>query len=144
MPTLQPQDLDTLARACLGEVGVPAVDAALVADHLVEAGLMGHDTHSVLRLPQYVNMAREGVVELGAELQVLQQSDYGAQLSGGWNYGPVTATRAVELELEKVRDGAISVVGGTRLQSRCPARSFRRIGYPRRLYLPNGGQRARR
>ena len=35
MPTLQPQDLDTLARACLGRVGVPAVDAALVADHLV-------------------------------------------------------------------------------------------------------------
>ena len=111
MPTLQPQDLDTLARSCLARVGVPAIDAALVADHLVEAGLMGHDTHSVLRLPQYVNMAREGIVELGAELEVLQQSDYGAQLSGGWNYGPVTATRAVELALEKVRDGAISVVG---------------------------------
>ena len=79
--------------------GVTA-DAALVADHLVEAGLMGHDTHSVLRLPQYVNMARDGTVELGAELEVLDESDYGARLSGGWNYGPVTATRAVELALE--------------------------------------------
>ena len=111
MPTFHAQDLDALARACLDKVGVPADDAALVADHLVEAGLMGHDTHSVLRLPQYVNMAREGVVESGAQLQVLQQSDYSARLSGCWNYGPVTATRAVELALDKVRDGALAVVG---------------------------------
>lgn len=111
MPTFQAPALDALARACLQRVGVPTADAALVADHLVEAGLMGHDTHSVLRLPQYVNMAREGVVELGAELEILDDSDYGARLSGRWNYGPVTATRAVELALDKVRDGAIAVVG---------------------------------
>lgn len=111
MPTFAAPALDTLARTCLDRVGVPAADAALVADHLVEAGLMGHDTHSVLRLPQYVDMARDGVVELGASLQILQDSDYGARLSGGWNYGPVTATRAVELALDKVRDGALAVVG---------------------------------
>ena len=111
MPTFRAADLDALARACLDRVGVPAADAALVADHLVEAGLMGHDTHSVLRLPQYVNMARDGTVELGAELEVLDESDYWARLSGGWNYGPVTATKAVELALDKVKDGAVAVVG---------------------------------
>ncbi len=111
MPTFRCEDLDALARACLDRVGVPAADAALVADHLVEAGLMGHDTHSVLRLPQYVNMARDGTVELGADLTVIDESDFGARLSGGWNYGPVTATRAVDVALDKVRDGAVAVVG---------------------------------
>ena len=111
MPTFRCEDLDALARACLDRVGVPAADAALVADHLVEAGLMGHDTHSVLRLPQYVNMARDGTVELGADLTVIDESDFGARLSGGWNYGPVTATRALEVALDKVRGGAVAVVG---------------------------------
>lgn len=111
MPTFRPEDLDVLARACFDRVGVPSADSALVADHLIEAGLMGHDTHSILRLPQYVNMVREGVVEPGAELEVLHESEYGARLSGRWNYGPVTATKAVQLALEKVRDGAVAVVG---------------------------------
>ena len=82
MPTFRALDLDTLARTCLDRVGVPQEDAALVADHLVEAGLMGHDTHSVLRLPQYVDMVRDGIVEPGAELEILTESDFGAQLSG--------------------------------------------------------------
>jgi len=111
MPTFRALDLDTLARTCLDRVGVPQEDAALVADHLVEAGLMGHDTHSVLRLPQYVDMVRDGVVEPGAELEILTESDFGAQLSGRWNYGPVTATGAVRLALDKVADGAVAVVG---------------------------------
>jgi len=111
VPTLRAEDLDALARACLQQAGVPVADAALVAEHLVEAGLMGHDTHSVLRLPQYVNMVRDGQVEPGAELVVLDESECGGRLSGQWNYGPVTATEAVRWALDKLGDGAVAVVG---------------------------------
>ena len=111
MPTLRAEALDALARACLQQVGVPVADAALVAEHLVEAGLMGHDTHSVLRLPQYVQMVRDGQVEPGAELVVLEESACGGRLSGQWNYGPVTATEAVRWALDKLGDGAVAVVG---------------------------------
>lgn len=111
MPTLRAEDLDGLARACLRQVGVPPADAALVAEHLVEAGLAGHDTHSVLRLPQYVNMVRDGQVAPGAELVVVEESECGGRLSGQWNYGPVTATEAVRWALGKIGDGAVAVAG---------------------------------
>ena len=111
MPTLRAEDLDGLARTCLRQVGVPPDDAALVAEHLVEAGLMGHDTHSVLRLPQYANMVRDGQVEPGAALVVLDESECGGRLSGQWNYGPVTATEAVRWTLDKLGDGAVAVAG---------------------------------
>ena len=111
MPTLRAPDLDALARACLQQVGVPRADAALVAEHLVEAGLLGHDTHSVLRLPQYVQMVRDGQVTPGAELVVLNECAGGGRLSGQWNYGPVTATEAVRWALDKLGDGAVAVVG---------------------------------
>ena len=64
----------------------------------------------MLRLPQYVNMVRDGVVNPRGELLVLDNSDYGARLSGSWNFGPVTATRAMECALDKVDGGGAMAV----------------------------------
>jgi uncharacterized oxidoreductase len=111
VPTLGAQDLRELGRALLARVGIPDAEARLVADHLVESGLRGHDTHSVLRLPQYVNMVRDQVVVPGARLEVLEETPYAARVSGGWNFGPVTATQAVQLAMEKVRRGGVAAVG---------------------------------
>lgn len=111
MVRLAAEVLRKLGTEMLTSVGVADREAELVADHLVESGLLGHDTHSVLRLPQYVNMVRDGVVDPRGQLLVLDDSDYGARLSGSWNFGPVTATRAMECALEKVDNGgAMSVV----------------------------------
>ena len=70
MIRLNGEDLRALGRAMLTAVGVAYEEAELVADHLVESGLLGHDTHSVLRLPQYVNMVRDGVVDPSGQLLV--------------------------------------------------------------------------
>ncbi len=111
MVLFRADDLRALGRALFIRVGVRPDDAELVADHLVESGLLGHDTHSVLRLPQYVNMVRDGVVDPQGALRVLEDSTYAARLSGSWNFGPVTATRAMECALDKLGDGgAIAVV----------------------------------
>jgi len=102
--------LRQMSASMFRRVGVPAVDAELVADHLVESGLLGHDTHSILRLPQYVEMVRGGTVQPGAEIELLADSRYTARVSGGWNFGPVTATAAMRLAIDKAREGALSVV----------------------------------
>ncbi|MFC1526964.1 Ldh family oxidoreductase [Candidatus Latescibacterota bacterium] len=94
----------------LRDLGVPVHEARLVADHMVESGLLGHDSHSVLRYPQYVQMVRSGKVQPGRPLRVLKQAPRMAQVSGGWNFGPVTATAAMDLAIEKARHGAISAV----------------------------------
>lgn len=104
------EELRRLGEALFRRVGVPAAEAALVADHLVEASLMGHDTHGVLRLPQYVEMVRSGQVKPGAPLTLLAETPCMARASGGWNFGPVTATAAMQLALDKVQDQAVSVV----------------------------------
>ena len=110
MPLFRAADLRDLGVALFEAVGVPSEDAALVADHMVESGLLGHDSHSVLRFPQYVDMVRDGVVETGVPLQVLQETECTAQVSGGWNYGPVTATAAMQLAIDKARGNALSAV----------------------------------
>ncbi|MEW6754320.1 MAG: Ldh family oxidoreductase [Candidatus Latescibacterota bacterium] len=110
MQTFAAGDLRRLGEALLKRVGVPPADAALVADHLVEANLLGHDTHGVLRLPQYVEMVRSGQVHPGAPLQVEAESPSTAQVSGGWDFGPVTATRAMGIAIGKAREAAVGVV----------------------------------
>ena len=39
---------------CMRKVGVPAQDAAKIAELMLEADLIGADAHGVFRLPQYV------------------------------------------------------------------------------------------
>ena len=46
--------LRALGTAILTELGLPATDAALVADSLVQGDLWGHSSHGVLRLPDCV------------------------------------------------------------------------------------------
>ena len=110
MPTFRADALRRLGQALFERVGVPPADAALVADHLVEANLLGHDTHGVLRLPQYVEMVRGGQVHPGAPLRTEAETPSTAQLCGGWDFGPVTATRAMEVAIRKARASALSVV----------------------------------
>ena len=110
MPYFHATALKELGCQLLEQVGVPSTEADLVADHLVESGLLGHDSHSVLRYPQYVNMVREGKVVPGAPLEIDTETPYSACLRGGWNYGPVTATQAMDLAIAKAAKGALSVV----------------------------------
>src|SRR5262245_31965331 len=52
--------LERLAIAVFEAVSCNADEARCVAEHLVEANLVGHDSHGVIRIPTYVNWVREG------------------------------------------------------------------------------------
>ena len=110
MPIFEAEALRKLGLDLFAKVGVPADDAALVADHMVDSGLRGHESHSVLRYPQYVDAVRNGLVKPGAQMEVVKETPRMAQVSGNWNFGPVTATRATKLAIDKTRDGALAVV----------------------------------
>ena len=110
MPVFAHVDLRKLGREMMEAVGVPQPVATIVADHLVESGLRGHDTHSVLRFPQYVEAARSGKIDSSAEFQILHETNFIAQVSGGWNYGQVTMNAAVELATKKAANAGFAVV----------------------------------
>ena len=45
---------------CVECIGLPAADAAVVAELMTEADLVGADAHGVFRLPQYVQRTQAG------------------------------------------------------------------------------------
>ena len=74
MPTINADILINFARNLFESAAVPAVEAEIVARSLVDANLRGHDSHGVLRIPQYLQMIREGKVVPGAALKIMDES----------------------------------------------------------------------
>src|ERR671918_486766 len=54
------EPLHRLVQTTFEHAGVPREEARLVADHLVDANLMGHDSHGVIRVQPYIGLLREG------------------------------------------------------------------------------------
>ncbi|MFW5833080.1 MAG: Ldh family oxidoreductase [Pseudomonadota bacterium] len=96
-----------LARALLEQAALPPEKAAIVAELLVEADLMGHTTHGLNLLPGYLaalddgRMTAEGDVEVIADLGTSVVWD-GRYLPGVW----LTA-KAIDLAVERAREHGV-------------------------------------
>jgi uncharacterized oxidoreductase len=90
--------------------GTPPSDAQLVCQELVTSSLMGHDSHGVLRIPEYVDQAVRGVIVPGAAMTVDQRSPATAIVDGGRNFGSVTAHRAIEVGMRLAREQKVACV----------------------------------
>jgi hydroxycarboxylate dehydrogenase B len=110
MPNVAPDELRAIGRAVFSAIGSPDEVAGLVADSLVDANLAGHDSHGVIRIPSYVQMAREGRVAAEATPVVTHETPTTAVVDGRWGFGQVTARRSMEVAVEKARASGIGAV----------------------------------
>jgi uncharacterized oxidoreductase len=91
--------------------GSEAREAALVADHLVEANLAGHDSHGVGMIPRYVLSCREGELKLNAHAQVVRDAGAVLTIEAGRGFGQVTAFEAMEHGIERAKSLGVCAVG---------------------------------
>jgi LDH2 family malate/lactate/ureidoglycolate dehydrogenase len=68
----------SLTKIALRDAGVPAAEAANVADALVDTTLRGVDTHGLRLLPQYLDELETGVANASARIRVIR--DRGAEM----------------------------------------------------------------
>ena len=109
MPRYQAATLEAAASRVFVSAGVPDAEAQVVAHSLVQSNLMGHDSHGVIRIPQYISNVRNGQVQTGA-IRVVQEAPAMAVLDGGWGFGQVVARHAAELAVAKARQHTVAVV----------------------------------
>ncbi|MCP5179228.1 MAG: malate/lactate/ureidoglycolate dehydrogenase [Pseudomonadales bacterium] len=91
--------------------GAPDENARLVAEHLVEANLKGHDSHGVGMIPAYVNNILTGLLKPDARANVV--SDKGAVLvvDGQFGFGQVVGRQATALGIARARELGVACVG---------------------------------
>jgi ureidoglycolate dehydrogenase (NAD+) len=101
--------LRSFAAAILEHAGLPAADAGAVADTLLWANLRGVDSHGVSRLPRYLEMIGEGVIEPHPLMQVVEDAPAVALLDAGRAAGALAMQRAAELALAKAAAAGIGL-----------------------------------
>jgi LDH2 family malate/lactate/ureidoglycolate dehydrogenase len=103
--------LESLVAAMLERTGVPAADAAVVAESLVGADVRGMTSHGLIRLPVYIQRLQQGGFNPVTTVQVLRETEAIALLDGGNGLGAVLSLRAMDMAIDKARGRGIAAVG---------------------------------
>ena len=110
MPNIQADRLTDLTAQILQGAGARADYARIVAEHLVNANLAGHDSHGVIRTPYYVRSINKGELKPTAEPEIVAETASMAQICGNWTFGQVIARQATEIAISKAREQGIGLV----------------------------------
>lgn len=110
MPLVHSEELTAWCRRIFLAAGAPPEVAHRVAESLVESNLMGHDSHGVIRVEQYVEMLGDGRINPRAEPRVVRETDSTAVVDGGWQFGQVAARLAMDAAIVKAWKGGVAVV----------------------------------
>ncbi len=110
MKRIAAEALRPLAARILEAAGSSAQEAAKVAWHLVEANLTGHDSHGVIRVPQYVQMVAAGDLIPNRQVETIAETEAVAVLDGQHGYGQIVGGQAVEKAIAKARRHGIAMV----------------------------------
>lgn len=107
MTALPAAELEDLAAAALRRSGLPAEGSADVARVLVLADLFGIHTHGVQRIPQYVERAKVGGIDLGAEVVTEAVAPAVARVDGRNGIGPLVGMQALRAAMAGARTAGI-------------------------------------
>ncbi|MEM1508070.1 MAG: Ldh family oxidoreductase [Candidatus Bathyarchaeia archaeon] len=110
MPIFHANQLIDVGTKIFLAAGVPLEEARLVSELLVKSNLVGHDSHGIIRVIQYINEIEKGSIKPGANIEIVKETSSTAILNGNWGFGQVVAKRAMDLAVEKARKNAVSIV----------------------------------
>ena len=105
----EPQRLTGLAARILVAAGAGPEEAQKVAARLVESDLVGHASHGVLRVKQYVEQIAKGQIRCRTEPAIVNEGPGFAVLEGNLGFGQVNAEIATRLACGKAREQGIGI-----------------------------------
>ncbi len=99
----RPESVSRLGVALFTAAGAAADHALATAQSLVTSSLMGHDSHGVLRVPEYLGFIADGSIVVDAPLAVERTGPATAVVDCHHGFGAVGAERAVREGMEIAR-----------------------------------------
>jgi L-2-hydroxycarboxylate dehydrogenase (NAD+) len=108
---IKPPIIEAFIRDVLVALGLPAADAAKVAELMTEADLTGADAHGIFRLPQYVRRIRGGGFNTRPRIAVTRTAAATALVDGDNAMGHLVVSRAADTAIALARDAGVAWVG---------------------------------
>lgn len=84
-------------------------EAKLVAENLVTANVVGHDSHGVGMMPRYVEALLEGGLHPNRKVEVKLDGGALLALDGGAGYGQSIGLQATRLAIERAKKHGVSI-----------------------------------
>jgi hydroxycarboxylate dehydrogenase B len=103
-------DLEEIIRKIFNAAGSDDSEAAIVANHLVEANLAGHDSHGVIRTGAYLDCLKEGAVLPNRHAQVTGDRGNILSIDGEFGYGQVIARESMEMAIERAKGKGLVIL----------------------------------
>jgi len=98
-----PEPLQQFATALFRAVGADPDIAAEVGRHLINANLSGHDSHGVIRIPQYLALIEQGEIVPTARPEVLRERAVAGLIDAHRGLGQFAAAYALQWAVERAR-----------------------------------------
>jgi len=96
--------------------GATPENAAILADSLVYANLIGVDSHGATRLAIYIKRIRAGLIDPAAQPEIKKTAPSVAVVNGKNAIGQVVGTRAMEKAIEMARETGVGLAAARHSQ----------------------------
>src|SRR5688572_4389097 len=101
--------LRAVGAAIIRAGGSTADEARLVADHLVDANLAGHDSHGIGMIPTYVRHVRAKLVIPNTRVKTVKDDGPTLMFDGQRGYGRPAAGEAMAVAIARCREHGVVV-----------------------------------
>lgn len=108
--TVDHEELRAYMVAILRHIGSTPKEAQIVADHLVDANLTGHDSHGVGMMPRYIQNFRAGNVKVNQHARPVRRDGVFLQFDGQEGFGQVVAREATDKGIAKAKKSGLALV----------------------------------
>src|SRR5260221_7298173 len=110
MPLIESAKLAGIARRVFAATGSAEEEAQIVADHLVEANLKGHDSHGVGMIVSYLRTRGAGKAVANEAGRIVSDTASILVYDGERGYGQIVARNATLLGIERAKRDGVAVV----------------------------------
>ena len=106
--TCSPRALEEFATRVFQEMGADDDIAREVARHLVRSNLSGHDSHGVIRIPQYVAQAEDGSLVPSARPNIARELPVTALIDARRGFGHYSTAFALDWAMARAREHGVA------------------------------------
>ena len=108
--TFRKEPLERAIEAIVAAGGSRPEEARLVAENLVLANLLGHDSHGIGMIPRYIDALLEGGLAVNQRVRVTVDAGSLLALDGGRGYGQSIGRQAMQMAIERARQNGSCIV----------------------------------
>lgn len=110
MPTIAHTTLLAFGEQLFQAAGVPVDQAQQASYHLVEANLMGHDSHGIIRIPHYVNALGKGAIKPVGQHKVVRETPASMTIDANGSFGIVMGYQAMQWAVDRAKQHTLGAV----------------------------------